>query len=217
VVAVQHGRAIFNLSASFARPEPGIEHQLAMPAVPPPEELPTLQERLGPYAGALPEFFARDRPIELRYVVDPPFIAAQSHPREPSSAVWLRAAGQLPADPLLHVCVLAYASDITLLDSVLVAHGLAWGNDSVTGASLDHAMWFHRPFRADEWLLYDQESWNASGARALATGRIYRRDGVLVATVMQEGLLRRPRTAPEATNDGAAAREGARPEPAPGA
>jgi acyl-CoA thioesterase-2 len=104
--------------------------------------------------------------------------------------VWMRARGPLPDDPLVHVCAIAYASDMSLLDSVLLAHGLTWDTEGLSAASLDHAMWFHGPFRADEWLLYAQESPAASGARGLAQGRIFRRDGRLVATVVQEGLIR---------------------------
>jgi acyl-CoA thioesterase-2 len=117
-------------------------------------------------------------------------VSRQDGPREPAQREWLRADGVLPDEPLLHVCALTYASDMTLLDSVLAAHGLAWGLDDVQGASLDHAMWFHRPFRADEWLLYDCESPSASGGRGLATGRIFAADGRHVVSVVQEGLLR---------------------------
>jgi acyl-CoA thioesterase-2 len=130
------------------------------------------------------------RPIDLRYVSEPPWISRGKGPREARNQVWMRADGQLSDDPLLHVCVLAYASDMTLLDSVLARHGVYWWTDKVVGASLDHAMWFHRPFRADEWVLYDCESPSASGARGLATGRFFSQDGRLIATVVQEGLLR---------------------------
>ncbi len=189
VVAVQHGKAIFNLSASFARPEPGLDHQMPMPPALDPDELPTLGERARPYGDKLP-FHRLPRPIDLRYVDDPPWVSRGAGPREPSQRVWMRADGVLPDDPLLHLCALTYASDMTLLDSVLAAHGLAWNLDEVVGASLDHAMWFHRPFRADEWLLYDCESPSAAGARGLAAGRIFAADGRHVASVVQEGLLR---------------------------
>ncbi|MDP9239933.1 MAG: acyl-CoA thioesterase II [Actinomycetota bacterium] len=189
VVAVQHGKPIFNLSASFAVSEPGLDHQVPMPDVPGPEELPTLAERTAPYGDKLP-INRLPRPIDLRYVDDPPWVSRGSGPREPTARVWMRADGVLPDDPLVHVCALTYASDMTLLDSVLAAHGLAWHLDEVVGASLDHAMWFHRPFRADEWLLYDCESPSAAGARGLATGRIFAADGRLVVSVVQEGLLR---------------------------
>ncbi|SFW89865.1 acyl-CoA thioesterase II [Amycolatopsis australiensis] len=188
VVAIQHGKAIFSLSASFQKDEPGIEHAETMPeGVPAPETLPTLMERAEGYAiGA----HARPRPIDLRYVNEPPWVTRETGERPARNQVWMRADGKLPADQLLHVCVLTYASDMTLLDSVLARHGVYWDTDKVLGASLDHALWFHRPFRADEWFLYDSVSPTASGARGLATGRFFAEDGTLIATVVQEGLLR---------------------------
>jgi acyl-CoA thioesterase-2 len=193
VVAIQHGLPIFNLSASFHRGEDGVDHASTMPDAPPPESLPTQYERTIGYEDRLGAWGRLPRPIDLRYVDDPPWAQQAKGPRQPVSRVWLRADGVLPDDPLLHVCALAFASDLTLLDSVLVHHGLAWGQDGVTGASLDHAMWFHRPFRADEWLLYESTSPSASGARGLATGRFWTADGRHIATVVQEGLLRPPR------------------------
>jgi len=192
VVAVQHGKAIFNLAASFHVVEAGLDHQLPMPDVPPPESLPTFSELVENHREQLPPFYRRPRPIDVRYVEAPPWMARSAEPRA-RQAVWMRADGALPDDPLLHVCALTYASDITLLDSVLLAHGLSWDGVSVNGASLDHAMWFHRPFRADAWLLYDQEAPTASGACALARGSIFSRDGRLLVSVVQEGLLRVPR------------------------
>ncbi|WP_043660897.1 acyl-CoA thioesterase II [Thermocrispum municipale] len=190
VIAIQHGKAIFALSASFQIAEDGIEHTgVELPDVPEPESLPTLPERMADYSEELGGF-ARRRPIDLRYVNDPPWVTRGSDERNHRNQVWMRADGELPDDPLLHVCVLTYASDMTLLDSVLARHGVFWGMDKVLGASLDHALWFHRPFRADEWFLYDTESPTASGARGLATGRFFTRDGRLIATVVQEGLLR---------------------------
>jgi acyl-CoA thioesterase II len=190
VVAVQHGVPIFSLSASFHRPESGVDHQSPMPSVPEPDELPTLGERYRRFGGDPGGVLRLPRPIDLRYVDLPSWEQRAEGPREPRSRVWMRADGVLPDDPLLHVCALTYASDFTLLDSVLVGHGLAWGQDVVAGASLDHAMWFHRPFRADEWLLYESTSPSASGGRGLAEGRFWTRDGRHVATVVQEGLLR---------------------------
>ncbi|AXB43890.1 acyl-CoA thioesterase II [Amycolatopsis albispora] len=189
VVAVQHGKAIFALSASFQKAEPGIEHADEMPDVPAPETLPTVQERIEGYP-ALEGLHSRPRPIDLRYVNDPPWVTRGTGSPATRNQVWMRADGTLPDDQLLHVCVLAYASDMTLLDSPLARHGAYWELDKVLGASLDHAMWFHRPFRADEWFLYDTESPSASNARALATGRFFAADGTLIATVVQEGLLR---------------------------
>jgi acyl-CoA thioesterase II len=176
VTAIQHGQAIFTLSASFHRPETGLEHQVPMPEAPDPDGLPERTTRL--------------RPVEIRYAGEPPWARSDGRDPEPRSMVWMRARGPLPDDPLVHVCAVAYASDMSLLDSVLLAHGLSWDAQGLTAASLDHAMWFHGPFRADEWLLYAQESPAASGARGLAQGRIFRRDGRLIASVVQEGLIR---------------------------
>ncbi|MFE6612362.1 acyl-CoA thioesterase [Amycolatopsis sp. NPDC057786] len=187
VVGIQHGKAIFSLSASFQKDEGGIEHSETIPDVPDPESLPTLQERAeGYFMGHLD----RPRPIDLRYVNDPPWVTRKSGDRPARNQVWMRADGKLPDQQLLHVCVLTYASDMTLLDSVLARHGVYWDLDKVLGASLDHALWFHRPFRADEWFLYDSASPTASGARGLATGRFFAADGTHIATVVQEGLLR---------------------------
>ena len=190
VIAVQRGETIFSLSASFQAQQDGIDHQPPMPEVPDPESLPPLVNRYGDSPEAAGFYAAMPKPIDLRYVDDPPWQQHPSGPREGPSRVWMRADGVLPDDPLLHVCVLTYASDMTLLDSVLVRHGLAPGLDDISMASLDHAMWFERPFRADEWLLYSTRSPSASGARGLATGRFYTRDGVQVCSVVQEGLIR---------------------------
>jgi acyl-CoA thioesterase-2 len=189
VIGIQHGKAIFALSASFQTPELGIDHAEAMPDVPPPDELPSRQESIKEYAEMLGPMARMPRPIDIRYVTDPPWVL-RGHGNEARNQVWMRADGTLPDDDLLHVCVLTYASDMTLLDSILVRHGVYWGFDNVIGASLDHALWFHRPFRADEWVLYDCASPTASGARGLATGRFFTQDGTLIATVVQEGLLR---------------------------
>ncbi|MDT8914215.1 acyl-CoA thioesterase II [Amycolatopsis sp. PS_44_ISF1] len=187
VVAVQHGKAIFSLSASFQKDEDGVGHADAMPDVPAPETLPTFHERV---EGLGLRFTDRPRPIDVRYVNEPPWVTRETGERPATNRVWMRADGTLPDQQLLHVCVLAYASDMTLLDSVLARHGVYWDDKNVLGVSLDHALWFHRPFRADDWLLYDCASPNAAGARGLATGRFFAQDGTLVATVVQEGLLR---------------------------
>ncbi|MFF5917676.1 acyl-CoA thioesterase [Streptomyces flavochromogenes] len=195
VVAVQHGQPIFHLSASFQTYEEGLDHQADMPAAPDPESLPTPAEMLPRH---LPREVA-DRLIEARAAVDlryaevPPW-GSVGEPREPRSQVWFRTNGKLADDPLLHVVLATYVSDMTLLDSVLLAHGRGgWAVGDVVGASLDHAMWFHRPFRADEWLLYDQESPTASGGRGLGQARIYTQDGRLAISVIQEGVVRVPR------------------------
>lgn len=194
VVAIQHGRAIFHLSASFQVPEEGVAHADPMPDVPGPDQVPTMEELLAQHPELLAGFRRRPWPIERRYVGRPPFIAraADDSPAAARAAVWIRASSPLPDDPLLHVCVLTYASDMTLLDSVLLPHDMSFVNGTVVGASLDHAIWFHRPFRADRWLLYDQHSPSANGGRGLATGQIFTRDGHLAASVVQEGLVRRP-------------------------
>ncbi len=188
VVAIQHGKAIFHLSASFHVDEEGFEHHDAMPDVADPDRLPTWQDRMKAMGDEIPEWFTRPRPIDTRYVQEPwrtPDVPA----RDPRQQVWMRADGDLPDDPMLHACVVAYASDMTLLDSILLPHrGVMFGG--LMMASLDHAMWFHRPFQADEWFLYDQSSPSASGARGLARGSIFRSDGVLAVSVVQEGLVR---------------------------
>jgi acyl-CoA thioesterase II len=190
VVAVQHGKAIFALSASFQLVEPGVDHAETMPDVPPPDDLPSRHESLREFVEKLGPVATQPRPIDIRYVTPPPWEMRGKSPNDARNQVWMRADGVLPDNDLLHVCVLTYASDMTLLDSILVRHGVYWGFDKVLGASLDHALWFHRPFRADEWFLYDSVSPSASGARGLATGRFFAQDGTLIATVVQEGLLR---------------------------
>jgi acyl-CoA thioesterase-2 len=191
VSVVQHGKTIFTLSASFHKAEPGAEHTEPMPDVPPPHEVEPTAERYRRILGDRAADYLRDSPIEIRHV-GPLAVEAQRDPalRTSRSRVWLKADGDLPDDPLLHVCLMTYASDMTLLDTVLLASGLSWMDGSTSGASLDHAMWFHRPFRADRWLLYAQDSPTASGARGLARGEVYTEDGQLVVSVVQEGLVR---------------------------
>ncbi|MFI8366022.1 acyl-CoA thioesterase [Streptomyces sp. NPDC085466] len=195
VVAIQHGQPIFHLSASFQAYEEGLDHQDAMPAAPDPESLPTAEEMLPRH---LPADVARRlvearAAVDLRYAETPPW-GSVGEPREPRSQVWFRTNGKLSDDPLLHVVLATYVSDMTLLDSVLLAHGRGgWAVGDVVGASLDHAMWFHRPFRADEWLLYDQESPSSSAGRGLGQARIWTRDGRLAISVIQEGVVRVPR------------------------
>jgi acyl-CoA thioesterase-2 len=192
VKAIQHGSAIFTLSASFHREEPGLAHQTAMPAVPAPEELPdeTMMRNnmLPSMPDAVRRYFERERPIELRPVEFTRYVTGE--PRPPVFHLWIRATGPLPGDPAIHQCVLAYASDMTLLDTTLIAHGRTVFQRDIQAASLDHALWFHAPFRADEWLLYAQDSPFSGGARGFSRGSIYTRDGTLVASVAQEGLIR---------------------------
>jgi len=192
VTAIQRGLAIFHLEASFHVSERGPEHREEMPDVPDPESLPTWGERIEPLAarapGGLGPWFLRDRPIDMRHVTW--FDPLDPEKLPPRLLVWMRAAGTLPDAPRLHQCVVAYASDMTLLDTVALPHAIAWTDPTWQIASLDHAMWFHRPFRADEWLLYAQESPVAAGARGFATGKLFTRDGTLVVSVVQEGLIR---------------------------
>jgi len=194
VSAEQHGEVIFTLSASFHYPEPGPEHANPMPEAPPPETVERNADRWARLLGETPPA-VYDNPIDLRSV-GPMSAEAALDPalRTTRNLIWLRVDGDLPDDPLLHVCLMTYASDLTLLDSVLAGHGLSWLDGRTSGASLDHAMWFHRPFRADRWLLYAQESPVAAGARGLACGQVFTAEGDLVVSVVQEGLIRiRPR------------------------
>ncbi len=189
VVAIQHGQAIFNMAASFQVEEEGrLEHQAKMPDVPAPESLATLRQRLEPYHDELADWFARPHPIDQRHVGELPWMQHQS--LEPVQRVWIRADGALPDDQLLHCSVATYASDMSLFDTMLAPHPVRWDDAEFMGASLDHCMWFHRPFRADDWLLYDMDSPNAYGARGLARGFLFRRDGALAVSMVQEGLMR---------------------------
>ncbi|MGH3713152.1 MAG: acyl-CoA thioesterase [Micromonosporaceae bacterium] len=190
-VAVQHGQPIFFMSASFHRAETGLDHAAGAPeGVPEPESLRTMEDRLAAYPERLGIWAMIPRPIDVRYVGEPGWVRSGDRPAEPRQRVWMRFDGTLPDDPLLHACLLAYASDLTLLDSVLSVHGQVWGPGGFVGASLDHALWFHRPFRADEWFLYDCWSPSASAGRGLATGRLLDATGRHIATAVQEGLLR---------------------------
>lgn len=191
-VARQHGKSIFFMSASFHRPEQGLDHQAPQPPdVPRPDDVPTMSDRLARYPERLGIWARIPRPIDVRYVGEPGWVRPGDRPADPNQRVWMRIDGKLPDDPLLHACALTYASDLTLLDSVLSVHGEVWGPGGVVGASLDHALWFHRPFRADDWFLYDCWSPSASDARGLATGRMFTLDGRHIASSVQEGLLRR--------------------------
>ncbi len=192
VVAIQHGRAIFSMSASFHVHEPGFDHQAEMPKVPGPEDLPSdaeIRDRVLPMMpDPIRRYFERERLIELRPVEFERYLGK----RFPDGHfhIWMRTTSTLPATPAIHRCVLAYASDLSLLDCALVPHGRTVFEKSIMAASLDHALWFHRPFQADEWLLYSQDTPSAGGARGFARGLIFTRDGTLVASVAQEGLLR---------------------------
>lgn len=190
VVAIQHGRPIFALSASYQLPEDGVSHQVVMPEVPAPETLPTEDEARQARSQRNPDqqnlTYLQTRPLEIR------MIPAQQLPPAPlpQKMVWMRAQGELPDDPGLHRCLLAYASDFNLLGTALLAHGLSFRQPNLQGASIDHALWFHREFRMDDWLLYAMESPSASNARGFARGSMFDRQGRLVASVAQEGLMR---------------------------
>ena len=189
VVAIQHGRAIFNLQASFHDHEQGLEYGMAVPVdVPGPESLPDFRTRLAAHRDRIGDWFDRPRPIDTRYV--PPDPALEPGVKSDGQLVWMRADGALPDDPVLHACIVTYASDMTLLDSTLRPFGKSSLTDDIMMASLDHAMWFHRPFRADEWLLYQQRAISSGAARGLAGGAIFTSDGTLVVNVVQEGLIR---------------------------
>jgi acyl-CoA thioesterase-2 len=191
VHGIQHGKAIYSFAASFQRVESGFEHADEMPDVPGPDELPTFNEALAGYADRMPVSSALASTIDLRAIDLHPFAQRDVGPRdEARHRVWMRAAGRLPDDPVLHASMLAYMSDVSLLHPVLAKHGVSFSLDPVMGASLDHALWFQRPFRADEWLLYDAVSPSAVGGRGLAMGRLFAADGRLVAAVVQEGLVR---------------------------
>jgi acyl-CoA thioesterase-2 len=192
VVAIQHGRPIFTLEASFQRDQAGYDHAFEMPKAPPPESLESddvlrarIADRLPP---ELRDWALRPRPIETRPIDPRPYFAPA--PRPPREMHWIRASGELPDNPALHQCVLAFASDMSIIETGMLPHGLGWYDNKVQLASLDHAMWFHRPFRADAWLLFVQDSPSASGGRNFNRGTIYSRDGALVASVAQEGLMR---------------------------
>ena len=192
VVAIQHGRAIYSMSVSFHIAEQGWSHQFEMPHVPMPDQLPSeaeVRDQLVPrMSEPVRRYYERERPIELRPVEYGRYLGEKI----PGNRfhIWFRATGRLPDEPAIHQCVLAYASDMTLLDTALVPLGKTVFNEDIMAASLDHALWFHRPFRADEWLLYAEDSPNLGGARGFARGLIFTADGTLVASVAQEGMLR---------------------------
>ncbi len=193
VVAIQHGQAIFSLAASFQIEEPGLEHAFAMPEVPDPESLPTEAQVMASLGDAVPEsvrrYFARKRAVEFRPVGTSRFLR-RGGKLPAQQMMWVKTVSKLGDDPALHRAVLAYLSDMTLLDTALISHGKSVFDRNLQVASLDHALWFHRSFRADEWLLYVQDSPNTSGGRGLTRGSLYSRDGALVASVAQEGLIR---------------------------
>ncbi len=192
VKAIQHGRPIFSMSSSFHKAEAGFEHQSTMPEVPSPEALPNPKDAIAGHLDVLPaamrSYWSRERPIDMRVPDLSRYLTREK--KTPLQNIWIKAAGRLPDDPIVHQAVLAYASDFTLLDTALIAHGKLLFDVDVQLASLDHGLWFHRPFRADEWMLYVQDSPSAFGARGFCRGSIYTREGTLIASVVQEGLMR---------------------------
>jgi acyl-CoA thioesterase-2 len=192
VIAIQHGRQIFNMTASFQKTEAGLEHQSTMPTVPPPEDLEDIRAMTRQVLDLIPEtmhrYFTHERPFEVRPVQ--PVALLSNETSEPRQSFWFKAVDALPDDAEVHRSLLAYVSDYQLVATSTLPHGVRFGRDQLQLASLDHAMWFHRPFRLDDWMLYSMDSPNASGARGLARGEIYRRDGALVASTAQEGLIR---------------------------
>ena len=196
VLAIQHGHPIFSMSVSFHNDEEGLSHQAKMPDVPVPDALTNEAEMRERFAEIMPEpvkrYYERERPIELRPVEYGRYVGKKLE--DGKFNVWIRATGRLPDDPAIHQCVLAYASDLTLLDTALVPHGRTLFEKEFMAASLDHALWIHRPFRADDWLLYAQDTPNLSCSRGFSRGLIFTRDGTLVASVAQEGLVRMRRS-----------------------
>jgi acyl-CoA thioesterase-2 len=192
VVAIQHGAQIFNMSASFQAEEQGLDHQFAMPDVPPPENLPDLlfhyRDLLEHLPAGMRRVLGQKRPFEFRPTQAPSLL--KSDKAQPVRNIWFRAVAALPNDEALHRCLLAYVSDFNLLDTALVPHGIVSTAKTLVIASIDHAMWFHRSVRVDDWLLYSTDSPSTSGARGFARGNVFSKDGRLVASTSQEGLLR---------------------------
>src|SRR6186997_2367630 len=198
VVAIQHGRAIFSMSVSFHNDEDGLDHQMAMPDVPHPDALPSDAEIKQKILPELPEavrrYYERERPIELRPVDFGRYSGKKLANNQFN--IWMRTTAPLPDDPAIHRCALAYASDMTILDTALLPHQRSIFDRNIMGASLDHAIWFHRPFRADQWMLYSQDSPSSHGSRGFGRGLIFAADGTLIASVAQEGLMRERRAEP---------------------
>lgn len=195
VHAIQHGQPILTMIASFQKEEGGLDHQAQMPQVPQPEDLPTLMECAEKWVSEAPEVNERARstllrevPIEFKPVQ--PWNPLLNEKREPAQHIWFRAPGRLPDDPMLHRCVLAYASDFNLLSTALLPHGMGWFRKDMVVASIDHALWFHRDVRVDDWLLYSMDSPSAQAARGFSRGLIFDRQGRLVASTTQESLMR---------------------------
>ncbi|MFD6881232.1 acyl-CoA thioesterase [Rhodococcus sp. NPDC060084] len=190
VTAYQDGQELFVMLAAFQRWGKGLEHSVGVPEVPLPETLPSIGERLQGFEAQLPYFAGALKPIDMRYANDPAWVLRGTGEKLNHNRVWMRPDGEMPGDALLHAATLAYSSDTTVLDSILTTHGLSWGLDRIVAATVNHSIWFHRPLRFDDWHLYATESPVAAGSRGMATGRYFDLDGQLVATVVQEGLVR---------------------------
>ncbi|MBF6100226.1 acyl-CoA thioesterase II [Nocardia cyriacigeorgica] len=190
VTASQDGQELFVMLAAFQDWGKGLEHAHEQPVVPDPETLLRVEESFEGLEDKLEMFVNAPHPIDMRYTNDPAWILKGTGERLNHNRVWMRADGTLPDDPLIHVATLGYSSDTTVLDSIITTHGLSWGLDRIVAATVNHSIWFHRPFRFDEWALYATESPVAAGSRGLATGRFYSRSGELLATTVQEGLIR---------------------------
>ena len=196
VQAFQDGQAIFSMIASFQTRDPGLEHQDVFPeGIPAPETLPSAAHLIGESPHPVAQYWAKARPFDMRYVTSPIYFKVEGE-HVAHQALWLKAIGELPDDPAIHRAAISYASDYSILESTYRRHGIAWTHPGLKQASLDHAMWFHRDGRADEWMLYVQESPSAQGGRGLSLGKIFSQDGRLLATVAQEGMIR----VPEVTN-----------------
>ena len=188
VVAIQHGRAIYNMQASFHEDEVSLEHQMVMPEVPFPESIEPVHQRVHTEFGYVQEWNNQAHPIDQRYIGELPW--SPLHSRDARQQLWIRADGTLPDNPLLQACIVTYASDMNLFDAILAPHDVRWDDGSFMGASLDHCMWFHHALRADEWMLYDMDSPIAHGGRGLARGFLFSREGQLKVSLVQEGLTR---------------------------
>lgn len=192
VQAYQNGEPIFSMIASFQDEDPGVSHQDQLPGgIPSPESLPSAKDLLGDIDHPVAQYWANARPFDMRHVSSPIYFQAKGE-QVAHQAVWIKALGTLPFDQNLHTAALAYVSDYTILEPIFRRHGIAWTHEGLKSASLDHAMWFHRPARVDEWMLYVQESPSAQGGRGLSLGRIFSQEGLLLATVAQEGMVRIP-------------------------
>ena len=192
VQAYQNGEPIFSMIASFQEPAPGVEHQEDFPSdMPGPESLPSAASLMGANPHPVAQFWAKARPFDIRHIPSPIYFTVEGE-QVAKQAVWMKALGPMPDDTILHEAALAYASDYSILEPIFRRHGISWAHPGLSSASLDHAMWFHRPARADEWMLYVQNSPTAQGSRGLSLGKIFSRDGILLASVAQEGMVRVP-------------------------